>query len=226
MKLYFIIPLLIQKVLWIPWIPTRFFLSFGGHWKVYGLENLKGIDKPVIFACNHTSEMDPFFIPASLHFLSRFSPIFYTSREKAFYSGSGWRRHFYGGIIFKIFGSYPVTVGLNNYEKSMANQIKILRDGGSLCIFPEGGITPDGNIRPAKGGVAYLAHATGATIIPVYFGGTYRITFGHLLGRRRNISIKYGKPMRSTNVLSANPSLDDFKNYAAMIMGEVERLKS
>ena len=221
MKLYFISPLISQKIIRTMVRPIFLYL---GHWKISGIENLKGVSKPIIFACNHTSEMDPFFVPASLPFFSRFSPIFYTSREKSFYNGSGWRRHFYGGLFFKILGSYPVTVGLKDYEKSMRHQIEILRDGGSLCIYPEGGITPDGSIQPAKGGIAYLSYITNAKIVPVRLVNTYRLSFSDLINRRRNISITYGKPMESKDVLGSSPSMDDFKNYANVIMSEIGKL--
>ena len=221
MKLYFLSPLIIQKIIW---IPVRISLSFGGHWKISGLDNLKGLNKPIIFACNHTSEMDPFFVPASLSFFSRFSPIFYTSRERAFYDGSGWRKYFYGGILFKMLGSYPVRVGLNDYEKSMTHHIEILRDNGSLCIFPEGRITPDGTIQPAKGGIAYLAHKVDAIIVPVYFSNTFRLSFADLVRRKRHISITFGKSIKTKDILGSNPTIDDFKNYANMIMGEIGKL--
>ncbi|MDE2188208.1 MAG: hypothetical protein KGJ35_00560, partial [Patescibacteria group bacterium] len=81
MKLYFLSPLILQKIIW---IPTNIILRFFCHLQVRGLENLKGIGRNAIFASNHASELDPFFIPASLPFFSRFSPIFYASREKAF----------------------------------------------------------------------------------------------------------------------------------------------
>ncbi|MES2314446.1 MAG: lysophospholipid acyltransferase family protein [Patescibacteria group bacterium] len=221
MKLYFLSPFILQKIIW---IPTRFSLFFFGHWKISGMDNLKGIPAPVIFACNHTSEIDPFFVPASLPFLSRFAPTFYTSRESKFYTNSGWRRYIYGGFFFKMWGSYPVHVGLNDYAKSMTHHIEIIRDGGSLCMFPEGRITPDGTIQAAKGGVAYLSQATGALIVPVRFEGAFGVSLKDLFLRRRHISIVYGKPMKPTDYLGSDPMIDELKNYAAVVMAEVGKL--
>lgn len=64
----------------------------------YLLNNKNG----VIFAVNHSSELDPILAPASLPFLSPLMPFFYTSREQAFYKTSGWRQFFYGGLFFKL----------------------------------------------------------------------------------------------------------------------------
>jgi 1-acyl-sn-glycerol-3-phosphate acyltransferase len=221
MKLYFLPPLVLQKLIW---IPTRFVLFFFGRLKVRGLDNLDGLEAPVIFACNHTSELDPFFVPASLPFFSRFSPIFYTSRESKFYVNSGWRKYFYGGTFFKAWGSYPVHVGLRDYEKSLAHHMDIVRAGGSLCIFPEGRTTPDGNIQPAKGGISYLAYKTGAPIVPVRIGGVFRMRASNLWLRRRRFSIAYGKPMRFQDEHNEAPTPEDFKAYANKVMGEVGRM--
>src|ERR1035437_5876621 len=220
-KLYFISPLILQKIIW---IPTNIILRFFGHLEIHGMENLKGLNSPVIFACNHSSEMDPFFVPASLPFFSPFSPIFYTSRESKFYVNSGWRKHFYGGTFFKAWGSYPVHVGLHDYEKSLAHHIDILRARGNLVIFPEGRTTQDGNIQPAKGGVAYLAYTTGAVIVPVRIGGVFHFSFKDFFLRRRRLSITYGNSMYFPSGLNTEPSLENFKVYANKVMNEVGKL--
>ena len=45
--------------------------------------------------------------------------------------------------------------------------IQILKDGGAIGIFPEGTRSRDGNMGPGKTGVARLAAATGAAVVPV-----------------------------------------------------------
>ena len=221
MKWYFLFPLILQKLIW---VPTRFQLSFFGRLHIQGLENLKGVKGPVIFACNHAGELDPFFVPAALSFFSRFSPIFYATREKAFYDTSGWRQPFYGGVLFKAIGGYPVYVGLHDYAKSMASHEGILADGGSLCVFPEGGITPDGHIQPAKGGVAYLAHTMEVPVVPVHIQGTYNLSAKDFFLRRRQLSVSFGTPVRMGKRGDPMPSLADFKAFANVVMREVGRL--
>jgi 1-acyl-sn-glycerol-3-phosphate acyltransferase len=223
MKWYFLSPLALQKLIW---IPTRLILSFFGHLEIKGLENLETVKGNAIFACNHVSELDPFLVPASLPFWSHFSPIFYTSRESKFYVNSGWRQHFYGGWFFKIWGSYPVSVGLHDYEKSLHHHIRIVRSGGSLCIYPEGRTTPDGSIQPAKGGVAYLAHITGRPVIPVLLNGHYKLSLRNLLLRRRQITVTYGAPMYVSVRAGVTPSIDDLKMYANEIMKRIQDMRT
>ncbi len=192
MKLYFLSPLILQKIIW---IPTRLILRGFGHLTIRGSDHLKGVKSPVIFAVNHSSEMDPILIPASLPFWSRFSPIFYASRSKSFYQNSGWRQHIYGGWFFKMWGSYPIFPGLKDYERSLRNHIEIINDGGSLCVFPEGKITPDGNIQQAHGGIAYLAMRTNCTVIPVGISGSYRTPAKEFFSGKRRITVSFGEPI-------------------------------
>ena len=217
-KWYFISPLVLQKIIW---IPTRLILKFFGHLEIKGLENIKGIKGNIILACNHTSELDPILPPAALPFWSHFSPMFYASREPRFYGGSGWRRHFYGGTFFEVWGSYQVFVGLHDYEKALVNQIRILNDGGTLCIFPEGRTTPNGQIQSGKGGVIYLAHVTGVPIVPVHLGGLFRLSMKDFFFRKRKLSVTFGRPIYVSSPDSAEISLSEFKEQANNLMGIV-----
>ena len=214
-KWYFLSPLILQKLIW---IPTRLILIFFGHLEIKGLENLKGIKGNAIFACNHSSEFDPILPPATLPFWSHFSPMFYVSRESRFYGGSGWRRYFYGGNFFKAWGAYQVFVGLNDYEKALVNQIRIVNDGGTLCIFPEGRTTPNGKILTAKGGVAYLAHVTKVPIIPLRLDGVFRLSVRDFLLRKRKLVVTFGKPICLAFPEGIPVPLEEFKKQSNIVM--------
>ncbi|TSC83841.1 MAG: L-acyl-sn-glycerol-3-phosphate acetyltransferase [Parcubacteria group bacterium Gr01-1014_17] len=150
----------------------------------------------VIFAANHSSELDAIVVPAALPFLSPLLPIFYVSRPRAFYKTSGWRQIFYGGLLFKLWGSHHATAGFKDYEKSLATHINILEKGGSVLIFPEGRKTRDGNIgKEAHGGVAYLAYRTGCSVVPVRIFGDFNMTLGDFLLLRRHIVAVFGTPI-------------------------------
>ena len=225
MKWYSFSPLILQKLIW---IPTRFSLKFFGRLSIDGLDNLKGMRNNFIFVCNHSSELDPFFVPSSLPFFSRFSPMFYITREKEFYDESGWRQIFYGGFFFRMWGGYPVFVGLRDYEKALSQHISLLKDGVNICIFPEGKTTPNGKIQSAKGGVSYLSIRTNVPIIPVAISGTYKLSVGDFLARRRKMSIVFGKPIYPEE-LKSGIFLDDgdfsaYKEMSDRVMRNVSEL--
>src|SRR3990167_3984448 len=201
-SLFFLSPLILQKAIW---HATRAILFFFCRFEVCGLENLEDIINQrsylnhkggVVFAANHSSEMDAIVVPAALPFFSPFLPIFYVSRPREFYKTSGWRQIFYGGFIFRLLGSHPAIAGFKDYEKSLATHINILEKGGSVLIFPEGRKTRDGNIgSEAHGGVAYLGHHTGCPVVPVRIFGDFNMTLSDFFLCRRRIVVVFGAPI-------------------------------
>lgn len=203
------------------WIPTRIFFKIFYSYKVEGLENLKNLKSNnyfdnkkggVIFAVNHSSELDPIMIPASLPFFSRLMPIFYVSREKNFYINSGVKKHIYGGLFFRLWGAHNVFVGLNNFELALKHHIEILKSGKSLCIFPEGKKTPDGNIGRGKGGASFLAQRTNSTIVPVRIKGFHKSCLKRDFLRRKKIEVVFGKPIYPDDLFS-NSKIKNFDEY-------------
>ena len=226
MKPYFLPPLFCQKLIW---IPTRLSLRFFGHLEIKGLENLRAIKGNVIFAANHASEIDPFLVPASLPFWSRSSPLFYATREKSFYDTNGWRKHLFGGLFINVWGGYGVRVGLKNYARALKDHMRILRDGGSFCVFPEGGITPDGSIQPGKGGVIYMATQTETPVVPVTLSGAHRMSAADFFLRRRRITVHFGKPIYQKEFLSKVSDKTDlhikvYKELATYVMMKIEKM--
>lgn len=239
-KFFYLSPFILQTAVWPIVRPIfRFFL----HLKIVGLENLKRAENTydrkyfldgkkqkgdgVIFAVNHSSELDPILVPASLPFFSPLMPMFYTSREQAFYKTSGWRQFFYGGFFFKLWGSHAVLTGKKNYEESLKTHIRILEDGKSVCIFPEGRKTLDGTVgREAHGGVAYLAYRTGASVVPVRIKGVFNMTLIQFLLRNRTVEVIFGNQFSPAELFprSEVPSLPEIKTAAFRVLGAIQKL--
>ena len=226
-KFYFISPLVLQTFIW-PF--TRPALLFFCHLKIHGIENLKNIKGGVIFASNHSSEIDPILIPASLPFLSRLMPMFYVSRENKFYNNSGLRRHIYGGIFFKLWGAHPVGIAVNDYEKSLQTHIEILSLGKSLHIFPQGArVAPSGvylsNGKKVveKAGVAFLSNKTKVPVVPVHIKGSFNTSFKNFLLRKNSIEITFNKPLYPKDIFTDinNIQLEDYKIATNKIMDVV-----
>ena len=221
------------------WVPTVFqfliavisqplFYLFSGL-RVYGKENLKGLRGGVIFAMNHSNEVDPFLIAASLGPLSPLMPVFSAARERSFYKNSGFMKYVYGGTFFKMLGAYPIFVGSGNYELSLRHHINIIERGQTLGIFPEGQITKDGRIGEAKAGVAYLLWRTGAPVVPIAFHGHYRMKTTHFFSRKHTISVAYGKPIKKEDLYKPEhdvvpPTRDEFRVASQEIMSRVQKL--
>jgi len=222
-------PALLQHFIW---PGTQLVLRFFIRFTVKGRENLNGLPAGVIFAANHSSELDPILIPAAMDFTSKHLGMFYTSRETSFYKNSGWRKIFYGGFFFKIWGAYPVIVGSHNYDLSLRNHTEILKRNHPVCIFPEGKKTLTGEHGEAKGGIGYLSYMTKAPIIPVAIQGVYKMTSADFFLRRRTVTLSFGKPLYPRDIFSDERHItirhehDDCRIAAARVMAEVRKLKS
>lgn len=227
MRLRDFFPLLTQALLW---PPMRTLFKLFGRFETRGLENLDALPLGgAIFASNHTSELDVILIPAAMPFRHPRRPLFYTSRERAFYSGAGWRQHFYGGWLFRALGGYPVVAGLHDYEKSLKRHVALVRSGATDVVFPEGKVCDALGHCEGRGGVGYLSHATGAPIVPVAVSGAYNISIVDFFTRKRHFIVSFGKPIYPAELFpSANPvasdQRDDFKKAAAVIMRKISEL--
>jgi len=209
-----IIPLVLQTS---AWYPTRFFFNYFLHFKVTGLENLKGIKGPVIFASNHVSELDPILVTASLDPKTHFIPLFYTSVKSYSHTSSikGFRRFMYGGIFFKAWGAYPIYSGKKDYAYALQEHVKLLSEGNSVLIFPEGRISKTGDLGEIHGGVAYLGETTKLPLILVSISGAHKITLRDFFKRKRTVSITFF-PKEAMIITESNSA--EFRKAANTLM--------
>lgn len=219
-------PLILQTAIW-PIVRPLF--CFFLHLKISGIENLPKAGS-VIFAVNHSSELDAVLVPASLPFLSPLMPMFYTSREQAFYKQSGWRQVFYGGFLFKLWGSHALHSGKKDYDVSLQTHIEIVEKGRSVCIFPDGKRLSESEIGSiAHGGIGYLAWRTGALILPVRISGVYSVTLLDFFLRRQYVSVIFGSPFPFVQPFGANtvvPTPEGCKKVAQQVMEKIRIMRN
>ncbi|MEI8256241.1 MAG: 1-acyl-sn-glycerol-3-phosphate acyltransferase, partial [Deltaproteobacteria bacterium] len=73
---------------------------------------------------------------------------------------------------------------------------KLLDEGKTVLIFPEGTRSPDGSIREFKGAIGHLALRHEIDILPVYIGGTYESwSRDATVPTRRDVSARIGPPL-------------------------------
>ena len=180
-------------------LPLRVALFLFARFEVRGRENLKLIDRKtgVIFAANHKSQMDPLAVVSAVPFLSKLLPLYFVSIEAKYYDERRLPigKYLYGSPFFKaFFGSYPIKKGLKNYAETLKQHEELLHQGRSVCIFPEGKRIYEEGMGEAHGGVSFLAHKTGATIIPVLIEGTLFSGYIRFFTFRQKIRVTFGKP--------------------------------
>lgn len=147
---------------------------------------------PVIIAPNHMSYADwgtdaLFFYEAGRY------PTFMIK-------SSAFKVPFIGRLLYGC-GQIPVNRGAADAALALRQAEQALKDGAAVIIYPEGTATRDPGLWPmtAKTGVARLALATGAPVIPVARWGTQDVLpYGSKKVRlwpRQTVSTVAGKPV-------------------------------
>ncbi len=84
-----------------------------------------------------------------------------------------WRMPFIGWYLGRS-GQMPIdTVNPHATRASLGEGVKALRAGMPLFVFPEGGRTPTGELRPFLSGAAYLAIRAQVPLVPIALSGVY-----------------------------------------------------
>jgi len=137
----------------IAFIATRLVYRF----KVRGDENIPTTG-PAILVCNHVS-----FVDAVLLMAASPRPIRFIMDHQIFRTPVlGW--------FFRLAKAIPIApqkVDPQIYEQAFARAKEVLDDGDLLCIFPEGGISRDGELGEFKGGVMRLLAANPVPVVPI-----------------------------------------------------------
>jgi len=141
---------------------------------------------PVILAANHRSFLDSIFLPLVL----RRRVTFVAKAEYFDDPKTAW--------FFRAVGQIPIRrEGGSAAEGALAAATDVLESGGVFAIYPEGTRTRDGYLHRGHTGVARLALATGAPIIPVGLVGTDECqpTDKKLPRIFRTVWIRFGTPL-------------------------------
>lgn len=144
-------------------------LKLGFRPWVEGLENIPA-EGPAILASNHLSFSDSFFLPAVLDRKVTFI-------AKAEYFTTPGVKGKLTAAFFKGVGQLPVDrSGSAARKAAIKSGIEVLERGELFGIYPEGTRSPDGRLYRGKpGGLARVALATGAPVIPVAMIDTEKI---------------------------------------------------
>lgn len=157
---------------------------------IRGEENIPA-EGPAILASNHLAVIDSFFLPLLM------------DREVAFIGKSDY---FTGkGIKGWAVKNFMTAVGTIPVDRSggkasmaaLQAGIDRLRSGELFGIYPEGTRSPDGRLYRGKTGVARVALATGAPVIPVaMIGSNLAQPIGQVVpSTRHRVGIVIGEPL-------------------------------
>ncbi|MEA2629243.1 MAG: 1-acyl-sn-glycerol-3-phosphate acyltransferase [Chloroflexota bacterium] len=174
---------LIQRGLLLP------FTEAMAHPKVEGREWVRDLERPVIFAANHSSHADTSLI---LHALGDHA------RERTVVAAAAdywFKRPLLGNIVSLFLNTFPFS-RTGGAQAQLHSSSQLLKSGWNLVLFPEGSRTPDGRIQEFKAGVGHLANETGTPVVPMHIRGAYQIMpRGQKLPLPGPVRVRIGKPM-------------------------------
>jgi 1-acyl-sn-glycerol-3-phosphate acyltransferase len=144
---------------------------------------------PYVFASNHASHADTMIIVTSLPgrlrrrvVVAAAADYFFPNRVTA--------------VLTALFvGAIPVERDRVS-RRTLDLCHRLLGEGWSLILYPEGGRSPDGEIQEFRPGAAWMARRADVPVVPVRLDGTYDVMpKGRALPRRAPVRVTYGEPL-------------------------------
>jgi 1-acyl-sn-glycerol-3-phosphate acyltransferase len=168
-----------------------------------GKEKLESVKGPVILVANHASHMDT---PVILSALPR------KLRKRTVVAAAAdyfYRNRIVASLVSLIFNTVPIERhGGAGVAKNGSHLDKLLDQGWSLLLYPEGTRSRGGMPGPLRRGAAVLAAAHHLTIVPIRVTGTAQaMPPGRLWPRRlrhkpvpkrHRIEVSFGEPISAT----------------------------
>jgi 1-acyl-sn-glycerol-3-phosphate acyltransferase len=137
--------------------------TIGAKVQIEGLERID-TSKAQVYVVNHLSALDIPVLYAYLPFQFRIL----AKKELFRYPFMGWH--------LRRSGQIPVVLESPKASvRSLNLAVAAIKSGKSLVIFPEGGRSPDGQLKSFMGGAFYAAIKAQVDIIPIALVGTYEI---------------------------------------------------
>ena len=165
------------------------FTEVMSHPKVEGREWVRELERPVIFAANHSSHADTSLV---LHALSD------RARDRTVVAAAAdywFKRPLLGNLVSLFLNTFPFS-RTGGAQAQLNASSRLLKSGWNLVLFPEGSRSPDGRIQEFKPGVGFLANETGTPVVPVHIRGAHRIMpKGQKLPLPGPARVRIGKPM-------------------------------
>jgi len=171
-----------------------------------GLERLRDVRGPVVFAANHQSLLD---VPAILLALPsswryRIAPAMAKELFAAHFTSSraGWRARAASSLKYylacQFFNAFPLPQREAGTRETLRYMGEVAADGYSILIFPEGQRTWTGEITGFQAGVGMIGARLGLPVVPVRLDGLNRVLHRTMrFPKRGPVRVTFGEPLRA-----------------------------
>ncbi len=141
--------------------------------RVGGLERVP-VDGPVVLVCNHVSYIDWLILAGAV----KRPPRFVMDRDISRWPVARW--------LFTHARCIPICpekVDAEVYNAAFEAVHEELADGGVVCIFPEGRLTPDGSMMVFKRGIERIIARDPVPVVPMALNGLWGSFFSRRDGK-------------------------------------------
>ena len=173
--------------------------------RVEGIEHVRALDGPVVFAANHQSFIDPSVILAALPGRTRYRVV--TAMSKEFFAGHfdperhTRLRRFTSSLNYYLatgfYNAFPLPQREAGARDALRYAGELVSAGNSLIIFPEGVRVTGDALARFQPGATMLASRLDVPVVPVRLRGVDRVMGrGLRMARPGRVQVRFGPPRR------------------------------
>jgi long-chain acyl-CoA synthetase len=157
-----------------------------------GFEHLPQ-DRQWVLTPNHASYLDPFAIAALLD---------WNQLDQTYWAG--WTGVAFANRVMRLLsrlGKILPVEPIRAARSSLAFGAKILKNKKNLVWFPEGGLSPSGELQEFKPGIGMLLEHFPVSVIPIFIHGTHEaLPPRKIFPRPHAICVVFGEPLEASEL--------------------------
>ncbi len=172
---------------------------------------------PFVISPNHVSYLDPFAVASALP---------YRQLRRTYWAG--WVGVAFKNPLFRLVSRLAQAIPIDPQRgvfSSLAFAASVLKRGQNLIWFPEGGRSPDGELKPFKPGIGLVLDRYNVPVIPVFLHGPHEaMPVGQFMPRPGPITVVFGEPVQPEQLKEEGEGKAPQDQIASALHDRVERL--
>jgi 1-acyl-sn-glycerol-3-phosphate acyltransferase len=169
---------------------------------------------PVVLVCNHVSFVDALVIAGCIR-----RPVRFVIDHRIY-------KMPVLNFVFRTAGAIPIAPAREDPEmlaRAYDRISRYLEEGEVVCIFPEGGLTPDGEMRAFRPGIVKIIRRNPVPVVPMALRGLW----GSFFSRKGGVAMKgkLPRPLFYKIGLALGPSVPPAEVRAAELRERVAALR-
>ncbi|ULA66423.1 MAG: 1-acyl-sn-glycerol-3-phosphate acyltransferase [Nitrospira sp.] len=126
--------------------------------------------------------------------------------------------------LLQALGWIPLRIGRLDRD-AFSKAVALIKDGKAVAIFPEGGRTMTGALKPGKPGIGVIVSQTGCRVVPTHIGGTFDVLPpGASWPRFRRVTVTYGEPLDFSSDAARLEGKAFYQHVSRTVMAKIAEL--